>query len=304
MFRLFDLSEKYMKRRKVLFVHLSRIRLMVKKFAIVLLFFIAFVMMLFNKTDTVLIDKTSSVAADIFSPMVELLAIPAKVVSGTLNYFYDFKNIRDENEKLRKENRELVIKSSRAASLEVENKLLARLLNYIPPKSADFIVAKVVAEENNAFSRALIIYTAGMKNVEKGQVVLSDSGVVGRIEKVGMIYSKVLLLTDINSKVPVVVERTRVRGIISGNNTSIPNLIFTPLDAEIFVGDKIVTSGVAGIFPSGLPIGKVMSVDKNNIKIKTFSDLDRLEYVRIVDYHLADTSYEEDINQDNIEGGY
>lgn len=293
-----------MKRRKVLFVHLSRIRLMVKKFAIVLLFFIAFVMMLFNKTDTVLIDKTSSVAADIFSPMVELLAIPAKVVSGTLNYFYDFKNIRDENEKLRKENRELVIKSSRAASLEVENKLLARLLNYVPPKSADFIVAKVVAEENNAFSRALIIYTAGMKNVEKGQVVLSDSGVVGRIEKVGMIYSKVLLLTDINSKVPVVVERTRVRGIISGNNTSIPNLIFTPLDAEIFVGDKIVTSGVAGIFPSGLPIGKVMSVDKNNIKIKTFSDLDRLEYVRIVDYHLADTSYEEDINQDNIEGGY
>ena len=277
---------------------------MVKKFAIVLLFFIAFVMMLFNKTDTVLIDKTSSVAADIFSPMVELLAIPAKVVSGTLNYFYDFKNIRDENEKLRKENRELVIKSSRAASLEVENKLLARLLNYVPPKSADFIVAKVVAEENNAFSRALIIYTAGMKNVEKGQVVLSDSGVVGRIEKVGMIYSKVLLLTDINSKVPVVVERTRVRGIISGNNTSIPNLIFTPLDAEIFVGDKIVTSGVAGIFPSGLPIGKVMSVDKNNIKIKTFSDLDRLEYVRIVDYHLADTSYEEDINQDNIEGGY
>lgn len=293
-----------MKRRKVLFVHLSRIRLMVKKFAIVLLFFIAFVMMLFNKTDTVLIDKTSSVATDIFSPMVELLAIPAKIVSGTLNYFYDFKNIRDENEKLRRENRELVIKSSRAASLEVENKLLARLLNYIPPKNADFIVAKVVAEENNAFSRALIIYTAGMKNVEKGQIVLSDSGVVGRIEKVGMIYSKVLLLTDINSKVPVVVEKTRVRGIISGNNTSIPNLIFTPLDAEIFVGDKIVTSGVAGIFPSGLPVGKVMSVDKNNIKIKTFSDLDRLEYVRVVDYHLADTSYEEDINQENIEGDY
>ena len=68
-----------MKRRKVLFVQLSRIRLMVKKFAISLLFLIAFIMMLFNKTDTFLIDKTSSVATDIFSPIVELLAIPAKI---------------------------------------------------------------------------------------------------------------------------------------------------------------------------------------------------------------------------------
>ena len=85
-----------MKRRKVLFVHLSHIRLMVKKFAIALLFLIAFIMMLFNKTDALLIDKTSSFATDIFSPVVELLAIPAKMVSGTLNYFYDFKDIRAE----------------------------------------------------------------------------------------------------------------------------------------------------------------------------------------------------------------
>ena len=291
-----------MKRRKVLFVHLSHIRLMVKKFAIVLLFFIAFVMMMFNKTDAVLIDKTSSIATDIFSPIIELLAVPAKIVSGTLNYFYDFKNIREENERLREENRELVIKSSKTAALEVENKLLYNLLNYVSPKDADFITAKVIAEESNAFSRALILYTAGQKNVKKGQIVLSDRGVVGRIEKVGSVYSKVLLLTDINSKVPVIIESSRVRGILSGDNTSVPKLIFTPLEAEITVGDKIVTSGVAGVFPSGLPIGKVVSIEKNNIKVKTFSNLDRIEYVRIVDYHLADVSYEEDI-QDETEDG-
>lgn len=290
-----------MKRRKVLFVHLSHIRLMVKKFAIVLLFFIAFIMMMFNKTDAVLIDKTSSIATDIFSPVIELLAIPAKIVSGTLNYFYDFKNIREENERLREENRELVIKSTKAAALEVENKLLYDLLNYVSPKDADFITAKVIAEESNAFSRALILYTAGQNNVKKGQIVLSDKGVIGRIERVGSVYSKVLLLTDINSKIPVIIENSRVRGILSGDNTSVPKLIFTPLEAEITVGDKIVTSGVAGVFPSGLPIGKVVSIEKNNIKVKTFSNLDRIEYVRIVDYHLADISYDEDINQDETE---
>lgn len=291
-----------MKRRKVLFVQLSRIRLMVKKFAIALLFLIAFIMMLFNKTDAVLVDKTSSLATDIFSPIVELLAIPAKMVSGTLNYFYDFKDIRAENKKLREENRNLVIKSSRAASLEVENRLLAKLLNYIPPKEAEYSTAKVVAEEGNAFSRALIVYTAGNDKVKKGQIALSDNGVIGRVEKVGSAYSKILMITDINSKIPVVIERTRTRGILSGNNTSNPKLIFTPLEAEIAIGDKVVTSGVAGVFPSGLPVGKIISTDKNNIQIKTFSNLDKIEYVRLVDYNLADVSYEEDIEQKAEEG--
>lgn len=286
-----------MKRRRVLFVHLSRIRLMVKKFAIVLLFFIAFIMMMFNKAENILIDKTSSVAADIFSPVVEFLTIPAKIVSGALNYFYDFHNIREENKKLKKENQELVIKNSRANSLEVENRLLAKLLNYVPPRGISFFTAKVVAEEGNAFSRALIIYTAGNSNIKKGQVVLSDSGVIGRVEKVGAAYSKVLLVTDINSKIPVMVEQSRIRGILSGDNTSVPKLIFTPLEAQLNIGDRIVTSGVAGVFPPGLPIGKIVSTQKNNIKIRTFSDLDLIEYVRVVDYHLADISYEEDIKK-------
>lgn len=286
-----------MRRRRVLFVHLSRIRLMVKKFAIALLFFIAFIMMLFNKTDSVFVDKTSSVATSIFSPIVEVLAIPAKVVSGTLNYFYDFKNIREENKKLHEENRNLVIKSSHAASLEIENKLLGKLLNYIPPPQATFITAKVVAEEGNAFSHVLIVYTNGNEHVRKGQAVVSDNGVIGRVEKVGKTYSKILLVTDINSKIPVMVEKSRVRGILSGDNTATPKLIFTPLEADLSVGDKLVTSGVAGIFPSGLPVGKIISTQKNNIKVKTLSDLDRIEYVRIVDYHLADVDYEEDIQQ-------
>lgn len=286
-----------MKRRRVLFVHLSRIRLMVKKFAIALLFFVAFVMMLFNKTDSVLIDKTSSLATNVFSPVVEVLVIPAKVVSGVLNYFYDFKNIREENRKLKDENRELIIKNSRAAALEIENRLLANLLNYIPPEGVSYSTARVVAEEGDAFSHALIIYSAGNDTIKKGQVVLSDNGVVGRVERVGQVYSKVILVTDINSKIPVMVEKSRIRGILSGDNTGMPKLIFTPLEADLNVGDKIVTSGVAGVFPAGLPIGKIVAIDKNNIKIKTFSDLDRLEYVRLVDYHLADVSYEEDIAQ-------
>ena len=277
-----------MKRRKVLFIHLSNIRLLVKKFAIVILFISAFAMMLINKTDTVIIEKTSSVATDVVSPLIDVLVVPARLLSGVYDYVSELKKIREDNNLLRDENKKLVMMSNKARALEIENKLLSGLLNYTPPPEATFVTARVIAEEGNAFSHSLIAYTAGNPNVKKGQVVLSEHGVIGRIEQVGQMYSKIILITDINSKIPVVVERTRARGILSGDNTSIPKLVFVPLDAKLAIGDRVVTSGVAGVFPPGLPIGKIISVEKNNIKVKVLGNLDRLEYVRIVDYNIID----------------
>lgn len=275
-----------MKRRKVLFIHLSNIRLLAKKFAIVILFLSAFVMMLVNKTDTVIIEKTSSVATDVVSPLIDVLVIPARAIASVYDYLRELRQVYSENKRLRDENRELVMASNHARALEIENKLLSNLLNYTPPPEATYATARVIAEEGNAFSHSLIAYTGDSNMVRKGQVVLSDSGVVGRIERVGQMYSKIILITDINSKIPVIVERTRVRGILSGDNTSVPKLIFLPLEAELSIGDRIVTSGVAGVFPPGLPVGQISSVEKGNIKVKTFSNLDKIEYVKIVDYGL------------------
>ena len=275
-----------MKRRKSLFMHLSNIRLLAKKFALVLLFLSAFVLMLVNKTDTAIIEKTSSLATDVVSPVIDILVIPARAVADVYDYLKELKQIHQENQELRRENRKLLQAKDRAQALEIENRILARLLNYVTPPEAKFITARVIAEEGDAFSHSLIAYTGDAKGVRKGQVVLSNRGVVGRIEQVGKLYSKIILITDINSKIPVMVERTRVRGILTGDNTPIPKMVFIPLEAELTVGDRIVTSGVAGVFPAGLPIGKISSIEKNNVTIKTFTNLERLEYVKIVDYGL------------------
>ncbi len=282
-----------MKRRRSLFIHLSHIRLLAKKFAIVLLFLSAFVLMLINKTDTVIIDKTSSVATDIVSPVLDFLVIPAKALANVYDYFKELQKIRDDNRRLREENRQLLILRDWARALEIENHLLSGLLNYTPPPESSFITARVIAEEGDAFSHSLIAYT-GDGAVQKGQVAVSDKGVVGRVDKVGNMYSKILLITDINSKIPVMVERTRVRGILSGDNTATPRMVFIPLSAELTVGDRVVTSGVAGVFPPGLPVGKISSVEKNNVKIKPFTNLERLEYIKIIDYKLNDILSAED----------
>ena len=271
-----------------MFIHFSNIRKLAKKFALVLLFLSAFILMLINKTDTILIEKTSSVVTDILSPVIDVFVVPARAVAGVYDYFKELKQLRADNKKLRDENRYLMGILDRAKALEIENNLLANMLNYTPPPEAKYVTARVIAEEGDAFSHSLIAYTGHINKVKKGQVALSDKGVVGRIDKVGEMYSKIILITDINSKIPVMVERTRVRGILSGDNTPYPKMIFIPLEAELSVGDRIVTSGVAGVFPAGLPIGRISSIEKNNVKVSTFSNLDRLEYIKLVDYNLDD----------------
>lgn len=285
-----------MKRRKSLFIHLSQIRLLAKKFAIVLLFLSAFVLMLINKTDTVIIDKTSSVATDIVSPIMDVLVIPAKTLANVYDYFKELQKIRDDNRSLREENRQLLQLRDRARALDIENRLLAGLLNYTPPPESTFVTARVIAEEGDAFSHSLIAYTGNFP-VKKGQVAVSDKGVVGRVDKVGNMYSKILLVTDINSKIPVMVERTRVRGILSGDNSPLPRMVFIPLSAELTVGDRVVTSGVAGVFPPGLPVGKISSIEKNSVKIKPFTNLECLEYIKIIDYNLDGILIDEEENE-------
>ncbi len=276
-----------MKRRRSLFIHLSHIRLLAQKFALVILFLSAFVLMLVNKTDTILIEKTSSVATDVVTPMIDVLVIPAKILAQVYDYFHDLKQVREDNLKLKEENRQLNLLYERARALEIENKLLSGLLNFVVPPEAEYVTARVVAEEGDAFSHSLIAYI-GNKDVTRGQIAISDKGVVGRVDKVSNVYAKILLITDINSRIPVMVEKTRVRGIVAGDNTMFPKLVFTPLGAELNVGDRVVTSGVSGVFPAGLPVGKVVGVSKYEIKIKPFTNLEELEYVKLVSYNLDD----------------
>lgn len=275
-----------MKRRRSLFIHLSYIRILAKKFAIVILFLTAFALMLLNKTESVVLEKTSSLATDVISPVVDLLVVPARMVVGVYDYFAEIKEVYKDNQDLREENKKLLGLYDKMKVLEVENRLLANLLNYVTPPEAKYVTARIIAEEGDAFSHSVIAYTGDSDKIKKGQVVLSDRGVVGRVDKVGNMYSKILLITDINSRIPVMVEKNRVRGILAGDNTSVPQMVFIPLDAELDVGDRIITSGVAGVFPSGLPVGQISSIEKNKVTVKPYSNLNSLEYVRIVDYGL------------------
>ncbi|MBQ9235881.1 MAG: rod shape-determining protein MreC [Alphaproteobacteria bacterium] len=275
-----------MKRRRSLFLHLNHLRVLVRKFALVSLFLASIVLMVLDKNQSSVLEYSSGVANNAAAPVVSVLVWPAKMISRSYAYLTEWVDIKQDNEKLRQENDELHKLEDKYKSLEIENKLLADLLNYVPLPEAKFVSAKLMTEENGAFAHAMAAYV-GDKKVKKGAVVLANNGVVGRVDKKIGNYAKVILLTDISSRIPVVVEKSRVRGVLRGDNTPLPKLVFTPLFAEINVGDRIVTSGVSGVFPAGLPVGYVTAVGKKEIKVKPFASLEKLEYVKIVNYDIG-----------------
>ncbi len=247
-------------------------------------------------------DKINALGMEVVGPVMYVIEFPARIIHRAYAFVYDVSRVYSDNKALREENKQMMYLQNKVHTLQVENRLLSQLLNYSPPPDAVSVSAKVVAETGDDFTHTLIIYT-GKNKVKKGQVVLSSESVIGRIDSVGSKFAKVILLNDIGSKIPVVIERTRARGILSGNNTRFPQLIYTKSTADIQEGDLVVTSGVGGVFPGGLPIGFINSVHGGDIDVETISDFERVEYVRVVDYEASldngsdDSSAEDDINE-------
>lgn len=275
-----------MKRRGTLLIRIGELKVLLRRVFIFILFLAAFLFILLSRVDSLIVDTANKVVMNVTGPVMQVVELPSRFIHRIYTYFYDIGHIYADNRALRFENKQMLMLQNKVRTLEVENQLLERLLNYVPPEGATFMSAKIIAESGDSFTHTLLVYI-GDEAVQKGQIVLGDESVIGRIDKVSGHYAKVILVTDINSKIPVVVERTRVRGILSGNNTAMPQLLFTRSTSDIQEGDVIVTSGVGGMFPSGLPIGFVSSITNGEINVETMADISRVEYVRIVDYGLS-----------------
>jgi rod shape-determining protein MreC len=116
---------------------------------------------------------------------------------------------------------------------------------------------------------------------------MTGEGLVGRVAEVGARAARVLLLTDLNSHIPVELEDTHDRAVLDGDNSEEPRLVYLPTKAEVRVGQRIVTGGAGGVFPPGLPVGVVSSVVGDIIRVEPYAELARLELVRIVDFGLS-----------------
>lgn len=245
-----------------------------------------FVLLLLGKAEPRLMENVRSHISDVATPILDTLSRPISNTEKVISEINMLSDIRAENEKLRIDNNVLLQWQTAARKLEVENKQLKGLLNFAPDAEPGFITARVIADTGGAFVRSLLA-SAGMRDgATKGQAVVTSQGLVGRVQGVGTRSVRILLITDLNSRIPVVVESSRTRAIMAGDNSDRPKLIHLPPGATVSPGDRVVTSGHGGAFPPGIQVGVITSVNDKGISIQPFVQRERIEFVRIVDYGL------------------
>ena len=146
------------------------------------------------------------------------------------------------------------------------------------------MTARVVADAGGIYARAVLLSAGPNHGITKGQIALDDRGLVGRVTEVGARSVRVLLLTDMNSRIPVILESSRGRAILAGTNGPRPRLTYWTEGLQPVEGERVVTSAEANAFPAGLPVGTVHYTAQNVPEVEPAAHLDRLEIVRLFDY--------------------
>ena len=286
-----------MKRRRVLFIQSSQFKLFLRRVTITLVVLFAFFLVLLSKADNTRLSATENMASRVFNPVIRVLQLPVDGVDFAFQKIKNFFFVYSENERLRKSLEDLSVLKNRLQILEVEHALLSEALHYAPLMPAEFLTAKVISAQGDSFNHSLIVYLKNKERVKEGQIALYKENVIGRVENLSGDYARIMLITDINSKIPVFLKKDKTRAILAGNNTSTLDLLYAPSNAKLAVGDEVLTSGIGGIFPTGLPIGSISEIKASGVKVKPFASMEEIEYVRIVDYGLTDDMSKESDEQ-------
>ncbi len=264
------------------------VKVWLQRFAVVSFVTLALGVMLLGKVNTSLVESARVSVTDAFAPILDVAAEPAQGVADFMEGLTELAVLREENQRLREENQRLLEWERTARALEAQNQALRELTSFLDVPAASQIAARIITDGGGVYVRSLLIAAGTAQGVAKGQAVVTGAGLVGRISEVGQRAARVLLVTDLNSRIPVRIERTRDRAILVGDNTDRPLLQYLRTSEEVAPGDRIVTSGDAGVFPSGIAVGEVVAVTDGIIRVQPFIDWDRLEYVRVLDYALPE----------------
>ncbi|HEU0070578.1 MAG TPA: rod shape-determining protein MreC [Alphaproteobacteria bacterium] len=263
---------------------LATLRGFAQRFAFASLFVLAFVLMMLGKAENMVVERARGAISDLAAPILDAVSRPVATVTDLITQTTEMMNLRDENARLREENTRLRAWHGVATHLAAENEALRNLLNYMPPAKGGFISARIVGDGGGPFVRSALISSGARDGISKGLGVINEDGLVGRVTDVGQRSARLLLLTDFNSRIPVMIESSRDRAILQGNNSSQPQLTLLPANARPKVGERVVTSGHGGLLPAGLPVGIIATARDGQVRVQPFVNWDKLEYVRIVDF--------------------
>jgi rod shape-determining protein MreC len=257
------------------------------KLTLPVLIAVAFGLMLLGKADTLFAERARMALSDLLAPIYAALAEPLGSLREAVTGATDLWELRSDNARLRDENERLRRWQSVALALDAENQRLKANLHWIPDPAPSYVTARVIADAGGVYAKAVLLSVGPNHGIRKGEIALDERGLVGRVTEVGARTARVLLITDLNSRIPVIMENSRAHAILVGTNGSRPRLLYWPEGTMPQEGERVVTSAEASAFPANLPVGTVHYSSANTPEVVPAAMLDRLELVRIFDYGLG-----------------
>lgn len=240
-------------------------------------------LMLLSRLDHSALAAARWKIAEWMSPVLQAAMVPLEPVRHVGRKIAEQVDMQEEFQRLQSENQKLASWEWRALELERKIATLEALSKVVPDQKINFVTGRVIADSSGAFVRSVMINAGAEQNVKSGYPVVSADGLVGRVVETGRSSSRVLLSIDLNSRIPVLVGTGGVRGVLAGDNSAEPRLLYLPPDARVSPGDDVETSGTGGLFPRGLRIGKVTG-DPASPRVKLRTNLDKIEYVSVLFY--------------------
>ncbi len=196
-------------------------------------------------------------------PLQRAALVPRDIFMGAADLAVTSASLRGENDKLRTRNLQLSQQANQAAQLDAENAHLRNLLQLSQRMTTQSIPAEIQYDTRDPFTQKVVIGRGSQQGIRDGSPVVNEDGVIGQVTRVFPMQSEVTLLTDKDQAVPVQIVRTGLRSVIYGTpKGDALDLRFVPISADVLAGDELVTSGLDGIYPPGLPVAKVVRVDK------------------------------------------
>ena len=269
-----------------------------QKFSLLALIIISGILLSLEVFDNRYLNFFRSGVKDIIYRSSFVVSAPSNVASFSFEKITNHFGVYKQNKLLKEELEKYKSKESQIGYLQTENKKLKESIEAQYSFTYEPIISKVLVDKDSPFLKSIIINRGSNKNIKKGMPVLDRTNLVGRVIDVNFFSSRVLLLSDLNSRIPVIIEPNGYQGILVGTGKEFGDLKFLQTKYDLNSGDQVFTSGSDGIFYPGIPIGTIdlntddeLKTDK--IKVKYYSDLSQLYLVNVLQIDEEEKGLEE-----------
>lgn len=227
-------------------------------------------------------ERLRAEVVDTIVPSLDWAMVPVSKAARMIENARSYARIHEQNQELRRELRQMSAWREAALQLEQQNAKLLDLNNVRIDPKLTFVTGVVLADSGSPFRQSALLNVGAHDGIRDGWATTDGLGLVGRISGVGRNSSRVLLLTDPESRVPVTIQPSGQDAVLSGDNTRLPLIDFVEVPEAVKPGDRVISSGDGGVFPAGLLVGQVAVGPDGRQRLRLAADYERLEFLRVL----------------------